>query len=58
VGFDITLTANQVFCIRQILEKNWECGETIHYLRKAYNSARREVYSHRLWSTHETNHDD
>jgi hypothetical protein len=36
-----------MFCIRQILEKKWECNEAIHQLfidfKKAYYSVRREV---------------
>jgi hypothetical protein len=34
-------------CIHQILEKNWECNETVRQLfidfKKAYDSVRREV---------------
>jgi hypothetical protein len=41
------LTTDQIFCIRQILEKKWEYNETVHQLfidfRKAYDSVRREV---------------
>jgi hypothetical protein len=41
------LTTDQIFCIRQILEKKWEYNETIHQLfvdnKKAYDSVRREV---------------
>jgi hypothetical protein len=37
----------QIFCIRQILEKQWEYNETVHQLfidfNKAYKSVRREV---------------
>jgi hypothetical protein len=40
-------TTDQIFCIRQILEKKWECNETVHQLfivfRKAYDSVRSEV---------------
>ncbi|PNF20106.1 hypothetical protein B7P43_G04793 [Cryptotermes secundus] len=40
-------TTEQIFCIRQILEKKWEYDETVHQLfvdfKKAYNSDRREV---------------
>jgi hypothetical protein len=40
-------TAQQIFCIRQILERKWECNETVHQLfidfKKAYDSVRREV---------------
>jgi hypothetical protein len=40
-------TTDQIFCIRQILEKKWEYNETIHQLfidfKKAYDSVRREV---------------
>jgi hypothetical protein len=44
VGFDVT---DQIFCTRQILEKKWECNETVHQLfvdfKKVYDSVRREV---------------
>jgi hypothetical protein len=48
VGFDvIDRTTDQIFCIRQILEKKWEYNETVHQLfvdfKKAYDSIRREV---------------
>jgi sorting nexin-29 len=40
-------TTDQIFCIRQILEKKWEYNETIHQLfidfKKAYDSVRREI---------------
>jgi hypothetical protein len=40
-------TTDQIFCIRQILEKKWEYNETVHKLfidfKKAYDSVRREV---------------
>jgi hypothetical protein len=40
-------TIDQVFCIHQTLEKNWEYNDTVHRLfidfKKAYNSLRREV---------------
>jgi hypothetical protein len=40
-------TIDQIFCIRQILEKKWEYNETVHQLfidfKKAYDSLRREV---------------
>jgi hypothetical protein len=40
-------TADQIFCIRQILEKKWEYNETVHQqfidLKKAYDPLRREV---------------
>src|SRR5215469_2014907 len=40
-------TADHIFCIRQILEKKWECNEAVHQLfidfKKAYDSVRREV---------------
>jgi sorting nexin-29 len=40
-------TTDQIFCIRQILEKKWEYNGTVHQLfidfRKAYDSVRREV---------------
>jgi len=38
---------DHIFCIRQILEKNWEYNEAVHQLfmdfKKAYDSVRREV---------------
>jgi hypothetical protein len=38
---------DQVFCIRQTLEKKWEYNETVHKLdtdfKKAYDSVRRKV---------------
>jgi hypothetical protein len=38
---------NQIFCIRQILEKKWKYNETVHQLftgfKKAYDSERREL---------------
>ena len=41
------LTTDIIFCIRQILEKKWECNEAVHQLfidfKKAYDSVRREV---------------
>jgi hypothetical protein len=41
------LTTDQISCIREILEKKWEYGETVHQLfmdfKKAYDSVRREV---------------
>jgi hypothetical protein len=40
-------TTDQIYCIRQILEKKWEYNGTVHQLfidiRKAYDSVRREV---------------
>jgi hypothetical protein len=40
-------TADQIFCIHQILEKKWEYNETVHQLfidfKKACDSVRREV---------------
>jgi sorting nexin-29 len=40
-------TTDQIFCIRQILEKKWEYNEAVHQLfidfRKAYDSVRRDV---------------
>jgi hypothetical protein len=40
-------TIDQIFCIRQILEKKWEYNETVHQLfinfKKAYDSVAREV---------------
>jgi hypothetical protein len=41
------LTSDHIFCIRQILEKQWEYNEAVHYLfiyvKKAYVSVTREV---------------
>jgi hypothetical protein len=38
---------DQIFCIRQILEKEWEYNDTVHQLfidfKKAYDTVRREV---------------
>jgi len=40
-------TTDHIFCIRQILEKKWECNEAVLQLfidfKKAYDSVRREV---------------
>jgi hypothetical protein len=40
-------TTDQMFRIHQILEKKWECIETVHQLfldlKKSYNSVRRKV---------------
>jgi hypothetical protein len=40
-------TTDHIFCIRQILEKQWEYNETVHQLftdfKIAYDSVRREV---------------
>jgi len=40
-------TTDHIFCIRQILEKNWEHNEAVHQLfidiKNAYNSVRREA---------------
>jgi hypothetical protein len=40
-------TTNHIFCIHQILEKEWEYNEAVHQLftdfNKAYDSVRREV---------------
>jgi hypothetical protein len=42
-------TTNQIFCIWQILEKNWEYNGTVHQLfidfMKAYDSVRRKYFS-------------
>jgi hypothetical protein len=47
VGFYITSTTDQIFCIRQILEKKCQYNETVHQLfidfKRAYDSVRREV---------------
>ena len=40
-------TTDNIFCIRQILEKKWDYNEAVHRLfmgfKKAYDSVRREV---------------
>jgi hypothetical protein len=40
-------TTDEIFCIRQILEKKWEYSETIHQLfinfKKDNDSVRREI---------------
>jgi hypothetical protein len=40
-------TIDQILCIRQLLEKTWECNGTVHELfidfKKAYDAVRREV---------------
>ena len=40
-------TTDHIFCIHQILEKNWQYNESVHQLfidfKKAYNSVRREA---------------
>jgi hypothetical protein len=40
-------TTDQIFCIRQILEKKWEYNETVHQqfidFKKAYDSVRRKL---------------
>jgi hypothetical protein len=48
-----TSTTDQIFCIRQILEKKWECNGTVHQLfvdlKKAYDSVKGKVlYNIRL----------
>jgi hypothetical protein len=46
-------TTDQIFCIRQILEKKWEYNETVHQLfidfKKACDTVRRKVLSHVRW---------
>ena len=41
-------TTDHIFCIRQILEKEWEYSEAVHQLfidfKKAYDSVRKEVF--------------
>jgi hypothetical protein len=45
-------TTDQIFFIRQILEKKWEYNETVHQLfvdfKKAYDSVTREVLYNNL----------
>jgi hypothetical protein len=54
-------TADQIFCIRQILAKKWEYSETVYQLfidfKKDYDSVRNEVLYNiliRVWATAET----
>jgi hypothetical protein len=46
-GFRRNRSMDQIFCIRQILEKKWEYNGTVHQLfidfKKAYDSVKREV---------------
>jgi hypothetical protein len=58
-------TANQIFCIHQVLEKKWECNETVHQLlidfTKACDSERREVLYNiliRVWNPYEISQAD
>jgi hypothetical protein len=45
-------STDQIFCIRQMLEKKWEYSETLHQLfidfKKAYDSVRRDVLNNIL----------
>jgi hypothetical protein len=48
VGFDVTeQTADYIFCIRQILEEQWEYNETVYQLyinfKEALDTVRTEV---------------
>jgi hypothetical protein len=40
-------TTDQIFCIRQIMDKKWEYNETVHQVfidfKNTYDSVRREV---------------
>jgi hypothetical protein len=48
VGFDVNRsTTDQIFCIRQILEKKWEYNETVHQLFIDFknDSVRREIFT-------------
>jgi hypothetical protein len=36
-------TFDHIFCIRQPLEKKWDCNEGVQDFKKAYNSIRREI---------------
>jgi len=42
-----SVTTDHIICIRQILEKKWECSEAVHQLlidfKKAYDAVRRKV---------------
>jgi hypothetical protein len=44
----VWISTDQIFCIRQILEKKWEYNETVHRLfidlKKAHDSVRRKVF--------------
>jgi hypothetical protein len=55
VGFDVNRsTTDQIFCIRQILERKWEYTETVHQLFIDFSREGSFVrYSHRVY-THET----
>jgi hypothetical protein len=49
-------TTDQIFCIRQILEKKWEYNETAHQLFIDLSEEGSIVqYSYRVWGTQETN---
>jgi hypothetical protein len=45
-NINVTSISYQIFCIRQILEKEWECSQTAHQIfinfKKAYVSLRRK----------------
>jgi hypothetical protein len=48
VSFEENRSAtDQIYCIRQILEKIWKCNETVHQLfidfKKAHDSVKKEV---------------
>jgi hypothetical protein len=55
-------TTDQIFCIRQILEKKWEYIETVHQLFIDFKKESEEgsivQHSHRVWGTHETSQVD
>jgi hypothetical protein len=57
------LTTDQIFCIRQILEKNckWESRSAIHRLQESLwfsEEGSTVKYSHTIWGTHETSYVD
>jgi hypothetical protein len=66
VGFDVTLTNEQIFYICQILEKKkmvvqWDSTSAIHGLQESLWFSEEEStvqYSHRAWGTHETSQAD
>jgi hypothetical protein len=47
VIFTVRSITDQIFCIRQMLEKKWEFNETVHQLfvdfKKAYDSVKWEI---------------
>jgi hypothetical protein len=50
-------TTDQMFCVRQILEKKWEYNETVHQLFLDLEESIVQ-YSHSVWGTHEISQAD